>query len=144
MIETDMVYAFVKDSDWLKETAEIIFERIGSGEWGKVFASRETLHELFYVSISEGIILEDIISRVANLTQIDNLEFLPTTNEIDLLALTLMHQYQISSIFDAYQAATVLNQVEDNILISTDSVFDRIPGLERRDPRDLIQDLRRD
>lgn len=61
---------------------------------------------------------------------IENLVFLETTPEIDLLALTLMKQYKITSIFDAYYASTALNQVPDHILISTDEIYDRIPGLK--------------
>jgi hypothetical protein len=63
--------------------------------------------------------------------------FLETTFEIDLLALVLMRQYGFTSIFDAYQAATALNQVEDHTIVSTDKVFDCIPGLVRVDPRKI-------
>ena len=68
---------------------------------------------------------------------IKNLKFLETAYEIDLLAITLMKQYRIKSIFDAYYAATALNQVKDHTIISTDNVFDVIPGIIRVDPRDL-------
>ncbi len=60
-----------------------------------------------------------------------------TTYQIDLPALALMRQYQIESIFDAYYAATALNQVPDHTIISTDEVFDAIPGIKRIDPHKL-------
>jgi predicted nucleic acid-binding protein len=137
MIETDLLYAFVKKEDWLKVTAEKVIRKIINGELGAVYASRECFHELYYVSREEGISLDEYITRVAALTSIENLKFLETTYEIDLLALTLMRQYRLKSIFDAYYAATALNQVEDHIIISTDEVYDMIPGLVRVDPRKI-------
>ncbi|MBS7659007.1 PIN domain-containing protein [Candidatus Bathyarchaeota archaeon] len=137
MIETDLLYAFVKKEDWLKDVADKIVKRIVNGEFGTVYASRECLHELYYVSKEEGISLDEYIFRAATITAIENLKFLETTYEIDLLALTLMRQYNMKSIFDAYYAATALNQVEDHTLISTDEVYDVIPGLIRIDPRKL-------
>jgi predicted nucleic acid-binding protein len=137
MIETDLLYAFVKKEDWLKATANRIIKMIIEGRLGIVYASRECLHELYYVSREEGISLDEYIARAAALTSIENLRFLETTYEIDLLALTLMKQYNIKSIFDAYYAATALNQVNDHTIISTDDIYDMIPGLIRIDPRKL-------
>ncbi|MFQ5711760.1 MAG: type II toxin-antitoxin system VapC family toxin [Candidatus Geothermarchaeales archaeon] len=139
MIETDVLYAFVKESDWLKPVADELLLRIKNNQFGVVYASREALHELYYVSREEGVSLTDLISRVAALTSIDRLVFLETTAEIDLLALAIMKQFGIRSIFDAYHAATALNQVSDHTLISTDDVFDRVSGLSRIDPRTLIE-----
>lgn len=137
MIETDLMYAFVKKEDWLKPIANKIIKKIINGEFGIVYASRESLHELYYISIEEGVGLDEYISRAAAITSIKNLKFLETTYEIDLLAITLMKQYRIKSIFDAYYAATALNQVKDHTIISTDNIFDAIPGIIRVDPRSL-------
>jgi len=137
MIETDMLYAYIKKEDWLKPAANAIISRIIKGEFGRVYASREALHEVYYVSKEEGVCTDDLIARVAALTAIENLIFLETTFEIDLLALALMRQYGLTSIFDAYYAATALNQIEDHIIISTDTVFNAIPGIKRIDPREI-------
>lgn len=137
MIETDMLYAYVKKEDWLKETANNLISRITKGDFGHVYASRESLHELYYVSKAEGVTTDELIKRSAALTAIQNLIFLETTSEIDLLALVLMRQYGFTSIFDAYYAATALNQVEDHTIVSTDEVFDCVPGLIRIDPRKI-------
>jgi predicted nucleic acid-binding protein len=137
MIETDMLYAYIKKQDWLKNTATSLLTRIIKGEFGEVYASRESLHELYYVSNAEGISIDELIARGAAVTAIQNLHFLETTVEIDLLALVLLKQYRFSSIFDAYYAATALNQVEDHTIVSTDNVFDCIPGLIRIDPRKI-------
>jgi len=48
-----------------------------------------------------------------------------------------MKQYNMTSIFDAYHAATALNMEPDRTLISTDKVFDKIPGMTRLDPREI-------
>ena len=137
MIETDMLYAYVKKEDWLKPTANKLISRITRGEFGTVFASRETLHEICYVSKAEGVSTDELIARIAALTAIDNLTFLDTTYEIDLLALALIRQYGFTAIFDAYYAATALNQIEDHTIITTDTIFDCIPGIKRIDPREI-------
>jgi len=137
MIETDMLYAYVKKEDWLKTTAYNVISRIIKGEFDIVYASRESLHEMYYVSKEEGVSIDEYISRVAALTAIKNLTFLETTYKIDLLALTLMKQYKMKSIFDTYYAATALNQVPDHSIISTDAVFDTIPGIKKIDPRKI-------
>ena len=137
MIETDMLYAYVKKEDWLKETARNIISRIIKGEFGQVYVPRECLHEIYYVSKEEGVSMDELINRAATLTAIQNLTFVDTTFEIDLLALVLMRQYGFTSIFDAYYAAAALNQVEDHTIMSTDKIFDCIPGLVRIDPRKI-------
>ena len=111
--------------------------KIIQGDFGTTHASRETIHELYYVSTHEGVTIDQYITRAAALTATKNLEFHPTTHEIDLLALTIMKQYNMTSIFDAYHAATALNMEPDRTLISTDKVFDKIPGLTRLDPRQI-------
>jgi predicted nucleic acid-binding protein len=137
MIETDMLYAYVKSDDWLKPTAEKLIQRIVRGDFGVVTVSREVLHELYYVSMEEGIGLEAYITRIVALTAISNLSFLDTTSEIDILAATLMKHFKLNSIFDAYYAATALNAVADHTMISTDEVFDSVTGINRIDPRTL-------
>lgn len=137
MIETDMLYAHVKSKDWLKPAAEKLLQRIVHGEFGLVLASREALHELYYVSMEEGIDIGAFVVRLVALTSIGNLRYVDTTSEIDILAATLMKQFKLSSIFDAYYAATALNAVADHTIISTDEVFDKVTGITRVDPRSL-------
>jgi predicted nucleic acid-binding protein len=138
MLEIDLLYAYVKKTDWLKPAAEEMVKRIVDGRYGTVHASREALHELYYVSMAEGVSLDDYIARAASVTAIANLEFHPTTAEVDLLAFTLMKQYRVASLFDAYHAATALNQEPDHSIVSTDVVFDKIPGITRIDPTQLV------
>jgi predicted nucleic acid-binding protein len=81
--------------------------------------------------------LESYIYRFAALTALPNLKYLDTTSEIDILAVTLMKQFKLASIFDAYYAATALNAVPDHTIASTDEVFDKVTGIKRMDPRTL-------
>ena len=136
MVETDLLYAYIKKEDWLKPVAENIIAKIMKGEFGLVYASRESLHEIYYVSKEEGITLDEIVSRAAALTDLENLVFLDTTYEVELLALVLMIQFNLNFIFDAYYASTALNQVPDHTIISTDTIFDKIPGIRRVDHLD--------
>ena len=95
------------------------------------------LHEIYCVSKEQGLSTDELISRGAALSAIENLTFLETTFEIVLLALALVQQYGFTSIFDAYYAATALNHVEDHTIISTDKIFDSVPGIRRVDPREI-------
>lgn len=139
MIETDVLYAYVKAEDWLKPVAVKLIQEIESGSLGVIYVSREVLHELYYVSMEEGISINEFIARAASITAIKNLVFVETDYIIDLLAFTLMRQYNLTSIFDAYYAATALNKVPDHTIISTDTIFDKIPGIKRIDPRKLVK-----
>lgn len=138
MLETDVLYAYVKTADRLKRTADSLIRKIQAGELGEVYSSREVFHELYYVSREEGVSIDEFIARAAALTGISNLRFLDTSKEVDLLAFTLMRQYKIPSVFDAYYAATALNQVPDHTIASTDEIFDKIAGIKRIHPKELI------
>ena len=61
MIETDILYAHIKRDDWLKSTAEKLLREISTGKYGQVIVSRETLHEIYYVSQDEGVSLDIIL-----------------------------------------------------------------------------------
>jgi len=139
MIETDILYAYVKPQDWLKPVATKLIQKIENGSLGVVYVSREVLHELYYVSMEEGISIDEFITRAASITAVKNLIFIETDHTIDLLAFTLVRQYNLTSIFDAYYAATALNKVPDRTIISTDNIFDKIPGIKRVDPRHLLK-----
>ncbi len=84
LIETDILCAFVKNTDRLKPVADKLLWRIHEGELGRVYASREALHELYYVSMREGVSLDEYVRRATALTAIPNLHFVPTTSEVDL------------------------------------------------------------
>ena len=138
LIETDVLVAHLKDRDWLKDVADKLLLRIAKGDFGEVLVSREVIHEIYYVLSRTGLSRREILNRVGALTHIPNLKWIPTTVDVDLLALALMDQYGISSIFDAYNAATCLLYDKDRKIISTDNVYDKVVGLTRIDPRSLV------
>jgi len=138
LIETDLLFAYLKATDWLKPVASEIMKQIERGQLSPVQASATVLHELFYVQI-EYLSLDVTIGNSAKIMALSNLELLAATAETYVSSMALMKTYAISSIFDAIHAATALGaSAKDNKIISTDTVFDRIPGLERIDPKDLI------
>jgi predicted nucleic acid-binding protein len=102
-----------------------------------VVAGRETLHELYYVLSRGGTSVDQILSVLGGLTAIPNLRWVATDFDADLLALSLMKTYGLTSIFDAYQAATCLLHDPDKLIVSTDHVYDAVRGLSRRSPETL-------
>lgn len=127
-----------KPSEYTKDWLKTEKKRIENGPLGVVYVTREVLHELYYVSMEEGISIDEFIARAAAVTAIKNLVFVETDYTIDLLAFTLIRQYNLTSIFDAYYAATALNKVPHTI-ISTDIIFYKIPGIKRIDPRKIVE-----
>lgn len=140
LIETDIILAHIKESNWLKPYASVILEAATRGAI-KLYASRELIHELYYVASRLGMSLTTILERIIALSKLNGIEWIPTTLEVDLTALTLMSEYGLTSIFDAYHAATALLYDPDKIIISTDRVYDRVPGLTRMDPQELAKKL---
>ncbi len=136
LIETDIILAHIKDKDWLKPYAQKILFKAVKGEL-KLYISREVIHEIYYIARKYDLNLSYLLNKIVALTSMENIVWLPTTLEIDLIALTLMIEYNIKSIFDAYYAATTLTLDPDNTIISTDTVYDRVPGIKRIDPRDI-------
>ena len=137
MIESDVLYAHVKQRDWLKDHAETLLRAVQAGEMKNVCADRETLHELYYLLARSGVKAEEALSRVGALTRIPNLRWVGTDTDDDLLALSLMATYRLSSVFDAYHASACLLHDPEHTVVSTDSVYDKILGLKRVDPREL-------
>ncbi|MGC9153140.1 MAG: type II toxin-antitoxin system VapC family toxin [Vulcanisaeta sp.] len=138
LIDTDILIAHLKDKDWLKDVADRLLLRIVNGDFGEVLISREVIHEIYYVLSRIGFSKREILNRVGALTSIPNLKWVPATVDVDLLAIALMDQYGVTSIFDAYNAATCLLYDRDRKIVSTDSIYDRVAGLTRIDPRDLV------
>lgn len=131
LIESDLIIAYMKKEDWLKEHAEKIFRAMEENGLVGVKASSEVFHELYYV-FSDYASLSIILGNSAKLATMKNLSFVDLTKEVYLSALSLMETYGISSIFDAIYAATALTDtVPDHTLLSTDLVYDRIRGIKR-------------
>ena len=89
LIDSDVFISYVKADNLIAHSEKVVHQILE----GKTQA---------YVS---SMLYEDI-TRAASVTAITNLMFHPTTAEVDLLAFTLMKQYRIASLFDAYHVAT--------------------------------------
>jgi len=142
MIETDVLFSHLKEEDWLKRDAETILTHVSSGKLGEVRVSREVIHELYYLLARTGHRPADILSKVGALTRIANLSWVATTTDDDLLALSLITTYGLSSVFDSYHAAACLLQDPDHTMVSTDETYDKIPRIKRVDPRRLAEQIR--
>lgn len=137
LIESDLFIAYMKKSDWLKPKAEEIFSAISSNRLKDIQASSEVLHELYYVFV-EYAPASTILGNAARVATMENIEYIDATREIYLSALELQSTYELGSIFDAIYAATTLTEmVPDHTVLSTDSAYDRIPGITRIDPRKI-------
>ncbi|MDA4129431.1 MAG: PIN domain-containing protein [Thaumarchaeota archaeon] len=139
LLESDILFAHIKNSDWLKKTADELLSHVEKGSFGTVYASRETLHEMYYLSAKTGWTSGEALSKIGSLTQIKNLSWPPTTTDVDLLALSLLATYDISSVFDAYHAASCLLYDPDHLIVSTDEVYDKIKHLTRMDPKAAVE-----
>jgi predicted nucleic acid-binding protein len=138
ILDTDTVYAYLKAENRLKDTADKLLKRIHEGAMGKIGLSVEAFHELYYISKEEGLSFQEISLRFSALLGINNLSVLSNTAEINLLAISLTRLHGLTSIFDAYYAATALNMDPDRTIISTDETFDKIPGIKRVNPKSLV------
>ncbi len=137
LIENDMVLAFYKSDDHLKQVAGVLFSKIEQGELGQVVIPSVFSIELYYVlrSITGISSVRDVVSHMITFR---NLSIIPSTIDHQLGALFLMDNYQLASIFDAIYAAVALStENPDNTIISTDRVYDRIEGLQRIDPKNI-------
>ncbi len=126
-IEADMLYAYLKTSDWLKKHAETILKKF------KVVTSIITIIEIEFVA------KRDFGNEFANSIlekpeKIENLEFTNLQAEILKNAVEFRKKFNLN-IFDAIHAATA-NYLKKDI-ISTDRIFDIIPEIKRIDPREI-------
>ncbi len=137
LLETDLLIAYLKKEDWLKPLAKKVIGAVQEGKLKNVYSSTEVLHEMYYV-FAEFAALETILADLAKVATLTNLSFLEPSTEVYLSAVHLAKSYRMSSIFDAIYAATALSRhVPDHTIISTDEVFERVPGLRRVHPSDL-------
>ena len=137
LIESDLIIAYMKKEDWLKETATKIFNAIEEDRLMGIQASSEVLHELYYV-FSDYAPLSIIVANEARIATMKNITFIDPTRETYLCALNLMETYELKSIFDAiYAATTLLEKVPGHTILSTDEAYEKIKGIKRIDPRTL-------
>ena len=126
-VEADLLYAYLKPKDWLKEYSIKILNRFN------VATSVITVTEIELVS------KRDFGNEFSNLAleklgEINNLKFVDLNIEIIKKSVEFRKEYNIN-IFDALHAATAFKLKKR--MISTDRIFDIIKEVKRIDPRSL-------
>ena len=91
--------------------------------------------ELYYVLEDFGYDKTIILGKQAEIAGISGLSILPLTADVLLAAQSIMKSFRVTGLFDAIYAAAALNQDQDHTILSTDDVYERIPGVRRLDPR---------
>mgnify|MGYP000256373334 CR=1 FL=1 len=78
-----------------------------------------------------------IMFNIGSIVALENVEFVYPDQFDYVAALNLMQTYGLTSIFDAIYASITLRKIKDHTIISTDTSYDRVRGIERVDPREL-------
>jgi len=137
LIESDLLLAYIKKSDWLKPTAEKILNRVASGDIPDTYASTATLQEIIFWFFNRNMHRE-LVQATNAITHIRNMRWIDLSPEICLTASMFIKEYEINP-FDAYHAATAVS--EDKTILSTEHVYDRIKGIRRIDPETYAKQL---
>jgi hypothetical protein len=67
MIETYVLFAHLKEKDSLKESADAILEAVDAGRARRAaYASRESIHELYYLTTRMGLEPTQLLSKVGS------------------------------------------------------------------------------
>ena len=137
LIESDLLLAVIKKEDRLKSAAEIILERIDSGELKGIYASTAVLQEVIFWFYNRQL-LRELEKAVNVLSHLHNVEWIPITPEICLTASLLISEYNTSP-FDAYHVATAIPR--DKTILSTEHIYDKIKGITRIEPTEFAKNL---
>jgi len=125
-VGVDVLYAYLKESDWLKESAEKILKK-------KVKTSVITIVEV------EIVAKRDFGDEFANsvferLKELKSLEIVSLEPKILEKAVEFRINFGLN-IFDSLHAASAF--VLDEEIVSSDRVYDIVEGIERIDPREF-------
>ena len=134
LIESDLLLASIKKEDRLKPIAKRILDGIDSGKLEGIYASVVTIQEIVFWFYNRQL-LGDMIIAVNALIHLKNVEWVGLTPDICLAASALMNEYKVSP-FDAYHVATAISK--DKEIVSTEHIYDRIKGVKRVDPKELV------
>ena len=125
-LDTDIILSQLKEQDWLKENVKKKLEEV-----------EENLKTSAITAVECQIVLIREDSRGNALEVLDGIkklgvEVLPLTEEILQISNKLLKKHPRLNIFDSLHLAHVLHEGEK--IMSTDSLFDGIEGVERVDP----------
>ena len=133
LIESDLLIPLIKKDDRLREASEKVLNQIKSRRLTGAYASTVAIQEVVFWLYNRGL-HQEAIQAVNALKLLPNLEWVPLSPDICLQAAIIMKEYGVGP-FDAYHAATSLSR--DSIVMSTEHVYSRIPGLTLVDPNEF-------
>ncbi len=125
-LDADVIYAYIKPTDWLKKHAEKILQL------KNLQTSIITITELEIVAKRD--FQDDFYNKILDkITEIKNLKIINLNIEILKKAAELRKKYNFN-IFDSIHAATAIIS-EEEIIISSDSAFGDLTEIKKEDPR---------
>lgn len=132
-IEADMLYSYIKPTDWLKKYAETAINN-----------ETDLKTSLITIIEIEFIAKRDFDDDFANLVlekleKIKNLKFIPLDINIVKKAVEFRKKYKLN-IFDSLHASTAFI-INENI-ISTDHIYDSIEEIKRTNPMEFSDKLK--
>ena len=133
LIESDLLLPLIKKGDRLGAVSEKVLGQIKAGRLTGVYASTAALQEVVFWLYNRGL-LQEAIQAVNALKAPAEPEWVPLSPDICLQAAIIMKEYGVGP-FDAYHAATSLSR--DSVVMSTEHVYGRIPGLTVLDPNEV-------
>lgn len=127
-VEADVLYSYIKSSDWLKKESERVIQIYKSLKTSVI-----TITEIELVSKRE--FGEEFSNSVLNrLINIKKLQFIPLNLGILKKAIEYRKNFGLN-IFDSIHAASTFKIKE--VIISTDNKYDLIGEIKRIDPREI-------
>lgn len=132
LIESDLLLPLIKKGDRLGAVSEKVLGQVKAGKLTGVYASTAALQEVVFWLYNRGL-LQEAIQAVNALKALPNLTWVPISPDVCLEAAIIMKEYGLGP-FDAYHAATSLSR--DSMVMSTEHVYSRIPGLTILDPNE--------
>lgn len=128
-LDADVIYAYIKPSDWLKKSSEKILTL------ENLKTSIITITELEIVAKRD--FQDDFYNKILEkVKKIKDLKIINLNIKILEKAVELREKYNFN-IFDSIHVATAILSKEKTI-ISSDSAFDKIAEIKRNDPRIFI------
>jgi predicted nucleic acid-binding protein len=125
-LDTDCILALVKEKDWLKKSVE---KRIKKEK--KLYTSVLSVVESRLVLTREENI--DLALSVEDKLKNLKINLLPLDERILKESNKIMGQFDFLGIFDSIHIATA--KIHSEKILSTDHIFEMIPGLSVEDPR---------
>lgn len=132
LLENDVIFAYLNQSDSNHATAEKIFQKLQNGTIA-VEISGVSLIEMELIYKSEKI--EDkLLEHLAAVAALPNVKYVALTPDIAVASVYLRQTLNLT-FFDSHYAETALNL--DRKIISFDKAYDKVPGLTRIKPENI-------